>query len=139
MNGAKSLWQEFKGFALKGNIIDLAVAVVIGGAFGNVVNSLAKNVIMPLVSYVIPSQASYHSWHLGRVEIGTFLGELLNFFIIAGAMYAVLVKLLGLMKRAGLRLGPDEPATKECPMCLSVIPYRARKCGHCTTDLPSTS
>jgi large conductance mechanosensitive channel len=139
MNGAKSLWQEFKGFALKGNIVDLAVAVVIGGAFGNVVNSLAKNVIMPLVSYVIPSQESYRSWHLGRVEIGAFLGELVHFLIIAGAMYAVLVKLLGLMKRAGLQFGPDEPATKECPMCLSVIPYRAQKCGHCTADLPSIS
>ena len=136
MFGAKGLWQEFKGFALKGNIVDLAVAVVIGGAFGNMVNALVKNVIMPLVSYVLPAQGSYRAWHLGRVEIGVFLGELLNFLIIAGAMYSVVVKLLGLVKKAGLRFGPDEPATRECPLCLSAIPYRARKCAHCTADLP---
>ena len=84
-----NLWQEFKSFAFKGNLIELALAVVLGGAFGNVVNSLAKNVLMPLASYILPGTDNYRGWHLGRVELGAFLGELLNFLVIAGAMYLV--------------------------------------------------
>jgi large conductance mechanosensitive channel len=134
-----SLWQDFKAFAFKGNMIDLAVAVVIGGAFGGVVNSLVKNIVMPLVSYVLPGPGSYRGWHIGRVEVGAFLAELLNFLVIALAMYLVIVKVLGTVQRAVGPTDPSEPATKECPLCLSVIPYKARKCAHCTADLPDGS
>lgn len=132
---ASGFWQDFKAFAFKGNMIDLALAVVLGGSFGGVVNSLAKNVLMPLVSYVLPGQASYRTWRLGRIEIGTFLGELLNFLVIAGALYLVMVKVLGSIEKVVGATSPSEPLTKECPFCLSVIPMKARRCAHCTADL----
>jgi len=136
---ATQLLQEFKKFALKGNVIDLAVAVVIGGAFGKVIDSLVKKVIMPLISYVSPKSSGYEHWHIGRVEIGAFLGEVLNFLIIAAAMFLILVKFLGAVQKAVPWSHPEEPATKECPFCLSTIPYRAKKCAHCTADLPDVN
>jgi len=134
---APSIWKEFKAFAFKGNMIDLAVAVVIGAAFGTVIKSIVDNIIMPLVAYVTPNM-TYTQWHIGRVLIGKFLGDLLNFLIIAFAVFITIVKLLGaMMKRVGGEDQPAEPATKECPFCLSNIPYRAKKCAHCTADLPA--
>ena len=133
----KTLWRQFKAFALRGNITDLAVAFVIGAAFTGVVNSLVKDVVMPLLSYVNPTKgATYATWHLGRVRIGSFIGEVVNFIVIAGAMFLIVVKLLGTIQRVIHHAGPDEPTTKECPFCLSVIPARATKCAHCTAELP---
>lgn len=131
------LWQDFKVFAFKGNMIDLAVAVVLGGAFGAVVNSLAKNILMPIVSYVLPGTGGYRAWHIGRVEVGAFLAELVNFLVIAGAMYLVIVRVLGSVQKVMSPPNPSEPTTKECPLCLSVIPFKARRCAHCTADLPA--
>jgi large conductance mechanosensitive channel len=151
-------WRDFKAFAFKGNLIDLAIAVILGGAFGSVVNSLVKNVIMPLLSYILPAplslapapapgppgtiaptpvpgQGGYRFWHIGRIEIGLFLGEVLNFLIVALVLYLVMVKLLGTIERVVLPGSENEPTTKECPFCLSLIPTKARKCAHCTADL----
>ena len=135
---ARELWREFKGFALKGNLIDLAVAVLIGNAFGAVVNALVKNVVMPLISYIMPAD-SYRSWKLGKVEVGIFLGELINFLIIALVLFVVFVKVVGTIRKIRFLSGDEattEPTTKECPFCLSVIPTKASKCAHCTADLP---
>jgi large conductance mechanosensitive channel len=131
-----SLWQEFKEFAFKGNMIDLAIAVVIGKAFGDVVNSLVTNIIMPLIDYVVhgAGKEGYKDWKWGTVEYGIFLGQLINFFIIALVIWIVMVKLLSAIRRV---TGPprEAPATRECPLCCSLIPTRARKCSHCTADL----
>src|SRR5437868_4521248 len=130
----RSIWQEFKTFAFKGNMIDLAVAVVIGAAFGSVIKSMVDNIIMPMVAYVTPKMA-YTEWHIGRIMLGKFLGDLLNFMIIAFAVFITIVKLLGtVVKRVGREPEPGEPTTKECPFCLSVIPIKAIKCAHCTAD-----
>jgi large conductance mechanosensitive channel len=126
---------EFKKFALKGNVIDLAVAVIIGGAFGKVITSLVDNVLMPVIGYISPGPEGYQSWHIGKVMVGKFLGDVVNFLIIAVAMFLLLVKFLGAIQKASPWSKPEEPATKECPLCLSVIPYRARRCAHCTADL----
>jgi len=142
-NKATSLWQEFKAFAFKGNMLDLAVAVVIGGAFGKIISSLVGDIIMPLISYIMPKDMEYTAWTLGSAEkpiyVGKFLGEVVNFLIIALAIFIVIVKVVGaLMKKASTPPpAPSEPVTKECPLCLSVIPIKARKCGHCTADLPA--
>ena len=134
----KSLWQEFKGFAFKGNMIDLAIAVVIGTAFGSVVNSLVKHVIMPIVGYVLPSKGGYTEWKIGQVLIGAFLGDVVNFLIIGMAVFIMMVKVLGyLMKMRNAEESPAAPTTKECPLCCSTIPIKARKCAHCTAELPA--
>jgi large conductance mechanosensitive channel len=136
----RSLLNEFKTFALKGNMIDLAVAVVIGGAFGAIVTSLVNDIIMPAISYVLPAGMSYEQWRIGSeakpIRIGKFLAAIVNFLIVALAVFFVIVKVLGtLVKKAAPPPPPGEPATKECPLCLSVIPFKAKKCAHCTSDL----
>jgi large conductance mechanosensitive channel len=132
----KGLWTEFRNFAFKGNMIDLAVAVVIGAAFGAVVKSMVDNIIMPLLGYVIPSKGGYLAWQIGTLKIGAFLGDVLNFLIIALAVFITIVKIVGyLMKRAA---PPPPPGTKDCPFCLMTIPIKAGKCGHCTSELPTT-
>ena len=131
--------QEFKQFALKGNMIDLAVAVVIGAAFGKVITSIVENVITPLISYVTPS-LDFKEYTLGKVKIGLLLNDVISFFFIALAVFLVIVKIVGsVMKKATPAPAPSEPITKECPLCLSTIPLKALKCSHCTSDLPVTS
>ena len=145
----RKIWQEFKSFAFKGNMIDLAIAVVIGAAFGDVIKSMVANVIMPLVSHVKVAVSSaadtvgaasqpardYTAWHLGQVKIGAFIGDLINFLIIAAAVFFVMIKLLGAVMKASTPPAPSQPTTKECPFCLSNIPIKASKCAHCTADL----
>ena len=127
-------WNDFKEFAFKGNLIDLAVAVVIGNAFGAVVTSLVKNILMPMISYLMPNSGTYRDWHVGKIEVGAFLGEVLNFTIIALAMFVIVVKLLGSMQKIIPSQTP-ESTTKECPFCASEIAKKAVKCPHCTADL----
>jgi large conductance mechanosensitive channel len=136
----RHFWDEFKKFAFRGNMLDMAVAVVIGNAFGAVVNSLVKNIIMPLVGYAAGvadkdgKLESYQQWHIGQVEIGPFLAELSHFLIVALAMFVLVVKLFGGVQRMFSR-HKDEPATKTCPFCLSMIPFAAVKCSQCTSEL----
>lgn len=134
---AGGLWSEFKNFAFKGNLIDLAVAVVLGTAFAKVIDAMVKGLIMPLISYLdFGKSGGYENWHIGRLEVGHVLAELLNFMLVALAIFIVIVKVVGaLMKRASSPPPAGEPTTKECPYCLMVVPIKARKCGHCTSDL----
>ena len=113
---AFSFLEEFKAFALKGNVVDLAVAVVIGGAFGKIVDSFVKNIVMPLISLVIPGEQAYVNWKfvVGQKEIpyGLFLGEIVNFVLVALAIFILLVKLLGSMmkKRTEEAAAPPAPS-----------------------------
>jgi large conductance mechanosensitive channel len=112
--GAVSFLEEFKKFALKGNVVDLAVAVVMGGAFGKIVDSLVKNIIMPIVSLIIPGEQGYINWKLvvGQKEIpyGLFLGEVVNFIIVALAIFIVIVKLLGWLTKKKAAPVEEKPA-----------------------------
>jgi large conductance mechanosensitive channel len=101
---------EFKAFALKGNMIDLAVAVVIGAAFGKVIDSIVKNVLMPLISYVTPS-TDFSEWQLGKVKIGLLLNDVISFVIIALAVFITIVKLVGWFTRQR-----EKPAEQIPPM-----------------------
>ena len=100
---ATSLLDEFKGFAFKGNVVDLAVGVIIGGAFGTIVKSLVDNILMPIVSVVVPGQASYTNWVLTlrgqAIHYGKFLGDVVNFLIVAAALFFFIVKFLGWVMR----------------------------------------
>ena len=131
-----SLWQEFKSFAFKGNMIDLAVGVVIGAAFTGVINALVKSVLMPAISYIAPNVDSYRELKIGRVEYGVFLAELINFLLVALAIFFIVVKIVkGTTQRIKSAPAPSEPTNKECPYCLSTIPIKATRCGHCTSEL----
>jgi large conductance mechanosensitive channel len=100
---ALSLFEEFKAFAFKGNVIDLAVGVIIGTAFGKIVSSLVENLLMPLVAVILPGQAGYEQWKLtihGKdVPYGKFLGDVVNFVIVALALFLFIVKFLGWVMR----------------------------------------
>lgn len=101
---ALSLIEEFKKFAFKGNVIDLAIGVIIGAAFGKIIDSLVKHLIMPLISVVIPGEQSYLGWKWminGKdIPYGLFLGEIVNFLIVAIALYIFIVKFLSLVMKA---------------------------------------
>jgi large conductance mechanosensitive channel len=96
---AVSLLEEFKNFAFKGNVIDLAVGVIIGAAFGKIIDSLVKNILMPLVGLLLPGDQGYLGWKLviqgKEVPYGLFLGDVLNFLIVAAALFFFIVKFLG--------------------------------------------
>jgi len=119
-NKAMSLFEEFKNFALKGNVIDLAIGVIIGAAFGKIVNSLVKDIIMPFVSLLMPGEQGYLGWKLvvGAKEIpyGLFIGEMVNFVIVAFALYLFIVKFLGWAmktKKQEAAAAPPPAPTKE--------------------------
>jgi large conductance mechanosensitive channel len=106
----RSFAQEFKAFALKGNMIDLAIGVVIGTAFGKVITSLVDNVIMPLISYVTPAH-DFSEWKLGKVKIGLLMNDMLSFLLIAIAIFIVVVKLVGWLTKKR----EEPPPAKEVP------------------------
>jgi large conductance mechanosensitive channel len=115
---AHALLEEFKSFAFKGNVIDLAVGVIIGAAFGKVIDSLVRHIIMPMISVLIPGEQSYvqWTWEIAGKEIpfGLFLGEVVNFLIVALAVFIFIVKFVGWLRRA--REKEEEaipPLTKE--------------------------
>jgi len=113
---ALSLLDEFKNFALKGNVIDLAVGVIIGAAFGKIVDSLVKQVLMPFVGLLLPGEQGYLGWKIAigakEVPYGLFLGELVNFVIVALALYLFIVKFLGFMMKAK-QSAPPVPSKQE--------------------------
>ena len=117
---AFTLLDEFKNFALKGNVIDLAVGVIIGGAFGKIVDSLVKHIIMPLVSLILPGGKGYATWKLmiGEKEVpyGLFLAELLNFVVVAFALFIFIVKFLKAVmstRKAEVAAAPPPPPAPE--------------------------
>ena len=115
---AFSLAEEFKSFAFKGNVIDLAVGVVIGAAFGKIIDSLVKQVMMPLVSLLLPGEQGYLDWKLvvGAKEVpyGLFLGEVVNFLIVALALFLFIVKFLGwVMKSKKEEAASPPPLTRD--------------------------
>jgi large conductance mechanosensitive channel len=125
------LAQEFKSFALKGNVVDLAVAVVIGKAFGDIVSAFVADVIMPIVALILPTKA-WAAWEVGGLKLGHLLAAVLDFLIIAFVLFIVVVKVMGMFKKAERE---PTPTTKPCPECLEVIPLAAKRCRACTAVL----
>ena len=98
------LLEEFKNFALKGNVVDLAIGVIIGAAFGKIIDSLVKHIIMPLISVVMPGEQGYLAWKWvingKEIPYGLFVGEIVNFLIIALALYIFIVKFIGMIMKS---------------------------------------
>jgi large conductance mechanosensitive channel len=137
--------KEFKQFILRGNVVDLAVAVVVGAAFTAVITALVSDLLTPLIAAIFGTshfdQLSF-TVHKSHFAYGAFLNALLSFLIVATVVFfAVVLPLTHLMRR--LNLVPKEepaPPTKSCPECLSDIPEQARRCAFCTAVLvPGTT
>lgn len=151
--------KEFKEFALKGNILDLAIGVVIGGAFQKIVTSLVEDIIMPCIS-ILTGKVDFSDMVLtignASIKYGNFITTVVNFLIIAFSIFLVVKYLNKLrnLKELGEELAhkldksgkiiknheneeksEEEPTTKACPYCLAEIPYKATRCSHCTSHL----
>ena len=129
----------FKNFVLRGNVLDLAVAVVMGAAFGAVVAALVKDLITPLIAAIVGKpdfSAIMFTVNDSKFPIGDFINAVVSFLLVATAVYFFIVlpmnKLLARMRRG--EVAPD-PTTKKCPECLSEVPIAARRCAFCTSSL----
>ena len=120
-----SLFDEFKAFAFKGNVIDLAVGVIIGAAFGKIIDSLVKHIIMPLIGVLLPGRQGYLDWKWvvngKEVPYGLFLGEVVNFLIVALALFAFIVKFLGwIMRTKKQETATPPPPTKDQELLMEI-------------------
>jgi large conductance mechanosensitive channel len=134
----------FKAFILRGNVLDLAVAVVIGGAFGAVVTALVKDLLTPLIAAIVGKpdfSALAFTLHNSRFAVGDFANAVISFLLIAAAVYFfVILPVNALTARLHRGERPPDPTIKKCPECLSNIPIAARRCAYCTSVLtPETS
>ena len=133
-----SFLSEFKKFALKGNVVDLAVGVVIGTAFGKIVSSLVDDIIMPpiglLVGKVDFSALTIPLPHGVTIRYGLFLNNAISFLIIAFVIF-VIIREMNRIRIPFLEEEKEAPTTKECPFCCSTIPIHAVRCPNCTSEL----
>ena len=131
----KKFIAEFKAFALRGNVMDMAVGVIIGGAFSGIVTSLTDNFITPIISLV---GGTRYSWEQINGFVSSFVGTVVNFLIMAFILFCLLKAVNKLMALGKKPEAPAAPSTKKCPYCCSEIPIEAVKCAHCASDLPET-
>lgn len=133
----------FKQFILRGNVLDLAVAVVIGAAFGAVVTALVKDLITPLIAALVGKpdfSAIAFTINNSKFLIGDFINAVVSFLLIAAAVYFfVVLPVNTLLARIRRGAAPPDPTTKKCPECLSMVPIGARKCAFCTSSLEGTA
>jgi large conductance mechanosensitive channel len=149
------MFKEFKEFIMRGNVMDMAVGIIIGAAFGSIVKSLVADVIMPPIGLLMgnvdfanlffllkvgakeaaPYASLADAQKAGAVTInyGAFINNCITFVIVAFAVF-LMVKGVNRMRREP---APADPTTRECPFCLSVVPLKATRCGHCTSELPA--
>lgn len=149
----KSFFKEFKEFAVKGNVIDMAVGIIIGAAFGKIVDSLVKDVIMPPIGLLLGNvdftnlfvvlkdgpggPADYATLEAAKaagavtINFGMFINTLISFIIVAFCVF-LMIKGINRLKKAPV---PPPPNTKDCPYCFTSIPQKAVKCPNCTADL----
>ena len=129
--------KEFKAFVMRGNVLDLATAVIIGGAFGKIIGSLVNDIIMPVIGLAMGGvNFSELSITVGSAVIkwGAFVQATIDFLIIALVVF-LLIKSANSLKKAPAPAAPAEPTTKECPHCFSTISIKATRCPNCTSEL----
>ena len=134
----KKFIEEFKAFALRGNVMDMAIGVIIGGAFTSIVTSLTDNLINPILGLFGGTDLSGFVLNLGGVELryGAFITSIINFLIMAFVLFCLLKAVNKLTALGKKPEAPAEPTTKVCPFCCSEIPIAAIKCAHCGSDQP---
>jgi len=140
------MMKEFKEFAMRGNVVDMAVGIVIGGAFGKIVTSLVNEVIMPPIgillgnvdfaSLAITLREKTAEAEAVTINYGAFINTVLDFIIVAFAIFLVIQQMNRLKRKE--EAPPPEPTTKDCPKCFSSIPIKATRCPQCTSELAAT-
>ncbi len=127
--------KEFKQFLLRGNVIDLAVGVVVGASFGTVVNSLVSDLLTPFIS-AIAKVPDFSGWFFtingSQFMIGHFINAVISFILVAGAIFFFVIKPMNMLVSRSRKAPPADPTTKKCKECLSEIPLEATRCAHCT-------
>jgi large conductance mechanosensitive channel len=140
--------KEFKEFALKGNVVDLAIAVILGGAFGKIITSLVNDIIMPPLGLLLgnvnfadlfislngvkyASLADAQTAGAATINYGVFINTIIDFILVAFAIFLI-IRQINRMKKTPV---PATPTTKECPYCFTQIPIPAKRCPNCTSDL----
>ena len=137
--------EDFKKFAFKGNVVDLAVGVVIGGAFGKIVSALVADLFMPIVALILPSGDWRNYGMVLRsapdpkddvvIKYGDFFGAVLDFMVIALVLFLVVSRILKAAEGRLTRSKPPEaPTTKDCPFCCEPVPIKATRCKFCTSQ-----
>jgi len=150
--------KEFREFAMRGNVVDMAVGIIVGGAFGGIVKSLVSDILMPPLGLLVggvdfsdffvvlrggaepgPYATLAAAQKAGAVTVnyGAFVNSVLSFVIVAFAVF-LLVRAINRMRRAQEETPPAEPTTRACPFCYSVIPVRATRCPQCTSEVPES-
>lgn len=146
------MWKEFKAFAMKGNIIDLAIGVVIGGAFGKIVTSLVNDIIMPLVGlllgkinfanlFIILGDGDFQTIEEAKnasvptLNYGLFINNVIDFLIVAFSIFLVIRQLNRFKRKKEEVVEPEPPSTKQCKYCYTEINLAATRCPHCTSVL----
>ena len=152
----KSLFSEFKEFALRGNVIDLAIGVIIGAAFTGIVNSLVDDILMPPIGMILGNVdfsdlfisldgTSYSSLSKAQeagaatVNYGVFINQLINFFIVALVVFLLVKQINRLTVKKEINEEEEQPPQKDCPYCCTSIPFRATRCPQCTSELKSAA
>ena len=142
------MWKEFKKFIMRGSVIDLAVGIIIGGAFGTIVSSLVKDIIMPPIGLLLgqinftdlyinltntayPSLKAAQDAGAATINYGVFINSIINFLLIGVALFFVIKAVNRMQKPAPAAA----PTTKECPYCLTAVPKKATRCPACTSEL----
>lgn len=129
-----SLFKEFKQFFLRGNVVDLAVGVIIGAAFNNIVNTLVKDLLAPLIGMFVKTSdfsSLYFKINGSKFLYGDFINALISFLLVSSAVFFFVVKPMNLLISRAHREPPVDPTIKKCPECLSEIPIEAKRCSYC--------
>lgn len=135
----KNFFNEFKTFAMRGNVMDMAVGIIIGAAFGKIVNSLVEDVIMPPIGWALGkvdfSDLAIELTEGVTIKYGAFLNTVISFLIVAFAVFILIKGINTLQAKMVKEEAEAAPTTKKCPFCCSEIALEAKKCPHCTSDL----
>ena len=136
----KKFFEEFKAFVMRGNVLELAVAVIIGAAFGAIVTSLVEDIISPLIGIIFQANLESLTVEINGAVLmyGKFLTAIINFVIIAFVIFLIVKGINGLiaLTKKKEEEKPAEPTTKKCPHCCEEVNINATKCPHCTGDIP---
>ena len=135
----KKFLAEFKEFALKGNVMDMAIGVIIGGAFASIISALTENIINPIIGCFTTGGLEGWTITIGKAElgIGAFIMAVINFIILAFVLFLMLKAMNKMINLRKKEEAETEPVTKKCPLCQSEIDIKAIKCPCCTGDIPA--